>query len=47
MFGRRTRGKTIDWTVVGDEDAMDDDDDDDEEYEAPVEDDDVHMDIGK
>jgi len=44
ISGSRTRGKNIDWTVVG-QDTMeeDDDDDDDEEYHAPVEDDDDAM----
>lgn len=40
----RTRGRNIDWTIVGGEDAMDEDDDDDEEYHAPVKDDDAMKD---
>ena len=47
MYGRRTRGKTIDWSTVHDDDAMDDEDDDDDDYHAPPEGDDIHMDTGK
>ena len=42
--GGRTRGRNIDWTAVGSEDAMDEDDDDDEEYHAPEDDDDAMKD---